>query len=522
MSPAQDDVAVGELKAHPLLRLENVSKSFAGVPALSNVKFDLRPGEVHALAGENGAGKSTFIKIISGAYTPDSGTITIQGTDFEKLTPKEALDHGIAVVYQEFNLLTELTVAENMFVGQLPGSRFGTYSPHQAVAEARQILARLGTDLDPTRLVNELTVAEQQLVEIGKALAKDAQIIIMDEPSTVLANNELAVLHNVVNRLKEEKRAIIYISHRLNEVLELADRVTIFKDGQHVLTTETSALTHDSLIANMIGRDLGDFFPDLQPHRGNDLLRVDAISVPAKIFDVSLSVHEGEILGLAGLGGSGKTTLCRALIGLEKLSAGSITLYGKPAPRSPGKASKVGLVMVPEDRKSHGIFAGHSVAFNVTLAALSKLKRFLLLSLGKERRLIETSFSELDVRPKNPALDIAHLSGGNQQKVVLARWLSQNPRVIVLDEPTRGVDVGAKAEIYSIIEKLRREGAAIILASSDVTELLGMCDRIAVFHEGRVVQTIQREDATEERIIRAATNDISENESAPPIETSNF
>ncbi len=493
----------------PLLHLEGVTKAFGGVPALKGVHFTLEPGEVHALAGENGAGKSTFIKIISGAYTPDSGSITVAGSTYSALSPKQARALGIAVVYQEFNLLTELTVAENMFIGSLPGGRFGRYSPRQAEAEARRLLARLGADLDPSRLVNELTVAEQQLVEIGKALALDARIIVMDEPSTVLANSELAVLHDVVNRLRAEGRGVIYISHRLDEVLELADRVTIFKDGEHILTDSTANMTHDTLISNMIGRELGDFFPARDPHLGAEVLTVAGVTVPKKIFDMSFSVRSGEIVGLAGLGGSGKTTVARMLVGLEQMSSGTVSLRGLPAPRTPGTCAQAGLVMVPEDRKAHGIFAGHSIAFNLTIAALRRLKRFVLLSPDRERTLVEQSLSELDVRPKLPNLDIANLSGGNQQKVVLARWLSGDPKVVVLDEPTRGVDVGAKAEIYALVEQLSRAGAGILLASSDVTELLGMCDRIVVLQEGRLVETIDGARATEESVIRAATQDSS-------------
>ncbi|MBN8994988.1 MAG: sugar ABC transporter ATP-binding protein [Rhizobiales bacterium] len=475
------------------------------MPALRDVRFELRSGEVHAIAGENGAGKSTLIKIISGAYTPDAGTIEIRGEAFSTLSPRQARALGVAVVYQEFNLLPYLTVAENMFLGDLPGGRIG-YSARRATERAAAILDRLGSKLDPTRLVSELTVAEQQLVEIGAALALDAQVIIMDEPSTVLDNDELAVLHDVVRRLRREGRGIIYISHRLDEVLGLADRVTVFKDGEYVLTVPTSEMTHDSLIRAMIGRDLVDFFPDRSGERdAKPLLAVDGLTVPKKIFGVSLGVRPGEIVGVAGLGGSGKTTLCRALVGLEERAAGTIRIGGEAAPSTPRACARAGLVMVPEDRKAHGVFAGHSLAFNLTISALSRLKSLLLISPPRERALVDRAMAEFDVRPRNPALDITKLSGGNQQKVVLGRWLSGEPRVIVLDEPTRGVDVGAKSEIYRLVERFATGGAAVLIASSDVTELLGMCDRIVVFHQGRLVADIPRSEATEEGIIRAAT-----------------
>ncbi|HMN84395.1 MAG TPA: sugar ABC transporter ATP-binding protein [Bauldia sp.] len=490
----------------PLLRLTGIRKAFSGVPALRDVRFDLLPGEVHAIAGENGAGKSTLIKIVSGAYTPDAGTIEIGGRSHAALTPRQARAEGVAVVYQEFNLLPYLTVAENMFLGDLPGGRIAGYSARRAEERASGLLRRLGSDLDPSRLVGELTVAEQQLVEIGAALALDAQIIIMDEPSTVLDSDELALLHGVIRRLREERRGVVYISHRLDEVLGLADRVTVFKDGEYVLTAPTASMTHDTLIRAMIGRDLVDFFPNRVPApAAAPLLEVGGVTVPGKIFDVSLVARAGEIVGIAGLGGSGKTTLCRALVGLEPGMTGRVAIEGRPAPRNPGAAARAGLVMVPEDRKAHGIFAGHAVAFNLTISALSRLKRLLLVSRQKERALVDRAIAEFDVRPRNPGLDIAKLSGGNQQKVVLGRWLSGAPRIVVLDEPTRGVDVGAKAEIYALIEKFAEAGAAILIASSDVTELLGMCDRILVFHQGRIVDDIERARATEEAVIRAAT-----------------
>lgn len=501
-------VPVGEAAdtSSPLLiRLTGIRKAFAGVPALKGVEFDLLQGEVHALAGENGAGKSTFIKIVGGAYTPDAGTIEVEGRMFAALTPALARDLGIAIVYQEFNLLPELSAAENMFLGNLPGGAFN-YSAHRAEEMATEILQRLGSTLDPSRLVSELTVAEQQLVEIGAALALDARIIVMDEPSAVLANDDIALLHTVVRRLKAEGRGIIYISHRLDEVLRLADRVTVFKDGEKVTTAPVDQFDHDKLIRAMIGRDLVDFFPNRGPPAPKGLLNVQRATVAGKIFDVDLSVGSGEIVGLAGLGGSGKTTLCRAMVGLERLASGEISISGTPAPLSPRKAQREGLVMVPEDRKAHGIFGGHSLAFNITIATLEKLRSLLLISPRKERALVDVALTEFDIRPNRPSLDIVNLSGGNQQKAVLARTLSTGPRMIVLDEPTRGVDVGAKAEIYGLIQKLAEAGAGILIASSDVTELLGMCDRIFVLNEGRMVRMLTRAEATEETIVRAAAN----------------
>jgi ABC-type sugar transport system ATPase subunit len=500
--PAPDGVRSGE----PLLRLSGVSKAFGGVQALSDISFTLHAGEIHALAGENGAGKSTFVKLIAGVFPPDRGTILLNGQEHHRLTPKVARQSGIAVVHQEFNLLPELSVAENILLGALPRGRFRAVSPRQANRMAADILARLGSTIDPRRLVRELTVAEQQLVEIAKALAIDARIILLDEPSTVLSGSELEVLHGVLRRLRGEGRGLIYISHRLNEVFDLADRVTVFKDGRHVSTCETRELDHDELIRRMVGRPLVELFPQRHPSPGQPVLEIEHVSVPGKLFDVSFSLRQGEIVGLAGLGGSGRTTIARAIVGLERLAGGQIRLAGQPVPRSPAACAQAGLVMVPEDRKAHGILAEHSVAFNLSLPSLRQLLRHRVLSPRAEKALAERLIKDFGIRTPTPTVEIQRLSGGNQQKVVLARWLAQSPKVVVLDEPTRGVDVGAKAEIYALVEKLRETGVSILLASSELPEILGTCDRVLVMHEGRLVADMDRAAATEETIVRAATN----------------
>lgn len=506
MTASVPGVESARFTPEPLLRLTAIRKSFGGIHALKDVDFELRAGEIHAIAGENGAGKSTFIKIISGAYEPDNGTVEVRGHSFPSLSPREARLLGIAVVYQEFNLLPELSVAENIFLGDLPRGRFSSYSVRRAEARAEKLLQRLGSRIKPSRLVAELTVAEQQLVEVSAALALDAQVIILDEPSTVLDREELDTFHQVVRRLRGEGRGIIYISHRLDELLDLADRITVFKDGENVCSAPTSEMNYDTLIRAMIGRDLVDFFPDRAlATAAPELLSVADMSVPGKIFDAALSVRSGEIVGLAGLGGSGKSTFCRALVGLETAITGRINVAGETMTATPAGARRHGIVMVPEDRKLHGIFAGHSIAFNLTLSSLRRLTNRLLISKRKEHALIERAITEFDIRPRDSLVDIANLSGGNQQKVLLGRLLSCEPRVIVLDEPTRGIDVGAKAEIYALIKKFAEAGAAVVIASSDVTELLGMCDRIAVLHQGRIVDDIERDRATEELIIRAAT-----------------
>ena len=493
-------------QADALLELRLVSKSFAGVRALKDVDFDLVPGEVHAIAGENGAGKSTFVNIIAGAFNPDAGTILVHGRPYEGLTPQAARASGIAVVHQEFNLLPALSVAENIFLGALPSGAMATISPRRMNEQAGQILHRLGSNLNPHRLVSELTVAEQQIVEIAKALALDARIIVLDEPSTVLSGEELEVLHSVVRRMRAERRGVSYISHRLDELFRLADRVTVLKDGLVVSTCPTQELSSEELIRRMVGRPLMEMFPDRKPALGPTALEVVDLSVEGRLFGVSLALRRGEIVGVAGLGGSGRTTMARALVGLERISAGTVLLNGRPAPRSPRACARAGLVMVPEDRKAHGVLSGQSVAFNLSLPSLHRLGRLGLLRAAAERSFSAGLIADYGIRPTAPRTRVENLSGGNQQKVVLARWLAREPQVVLLDEPTRGVDVGAKAEIYGLIERLSRTGVSVLFASSELPELIGTCDRIIVMKEGRVSANLRAGCATEEIILRAATS----------------
>jgi len=498
-----------------LVELRGISKSFGGVHALRDVGFRLDAGQIHALAGENGAGKSTFVKIIAGAYTPDSGEIVVAGASYAALSAQSARALGIAVVYQEFNLLPELSVAENIFLGDLPTGSWRTVSRRNTARRAGEILRRLGSGIDVNALVATLSVADQQFVEIAKALAVDAKVIIMDEPSTVLAPEELQSLYRVLRMLREEGRGIIYISHRLSEVFELADRVTVFKDGAFVSSDATTELDEQELIRRMVGRPVSEIFPrrpeDAGP-AGPVVVSVDDLDIPGKLSKVSVEVRAGEIVGLAGLGGSGRTTLCRALVGLERIAGGRIRLHDRPAPGSPGRSARAGLVMVPEDRKAHGIVAGQSIAANLVLPSLHRLRRLGALMPGRQRTLVKSLVSRFDVRPPLPSLAIENLSGGNQQKVVLARWLACEPTAVLLDEPTRGVDVGAKAEIYAMVEQLRASGVAVLFASSDLIELLGMCDRIVVMREGTVAAQLDRAEATEESILTAAV-------ASAPLET---
>jgi ABC-type sugar transport system ATPase subunit len=489
-----------------VLRLRDVRKSFSGVHALAGVSLDVRPGEVHALVGENGAGKSTLIKIVAGAYVPDSGTIEVDGVARGELTPEEARDLGIGVVYQEFNLLPELSVAENIFLGAQPVGTLRLLDLADRRRRALGILDRLGTHLDPDRLIKYLTVGEQQIVEIAKALAVDARILIMDEPSAVLPSSDMDRLYGVIRALRAAGASVIYISHRLEEIFHLADRVTVLKDGQSILTRPVAETTRGELVTSMVGRTLTEQYPVADATVGEPLLEVRHLYVEGVVYDVSFVVRAGEIVGLAGLGGSGRTTVARALVGLAKIDSGELLFRGRRGPRTPREAAQSGMVLIPEDRKAHGLVPSHSVRFNVTLPNLSSLLRWGLLFRWRELPIVESAIQRLQIRTPSPETPVENLSGGNQQKVVLAKWLVDQPRVMVLDEPTRGVDVGARAEMYLRMRELTRQGVGMVMVSSELPELLGMSDRILVFHEGRVTGELAGAAATETAVMHLATD----------------
>jgi ABC-type sugar transport system ATPase subunit len=490
-----------------ILSLHNIDKTFGGTHALADVSFELKAGEIHALVGENGAGKSTLIKIITGAYFPDIGTIEIGRTRYQSLRPEQARNLGVSVVYQEFNILPELSVAENIFMGNQPRGRFNLIDMAARNKKAKELLDRLGAagSINPNELVKNLTVGEQQIVEISKALTTDARIIIMDEPSAVLPSRELERLFSVILALRSEGHGIIYISHRLNEVFELADRVTVLKDGQHMATKNVAETNHDELVRLMVGRELTDLYPTADNQPGDVLLEVKNLDVDGTVFDVNFQVKAGEVLGLAGLGGSGRTTVCRALTGLADIQGGEITYLGKPAPTSPGSASEAGLVLVPEDRKTHGLVLNQSMKFNLTLPNLKEFLRAGVLRASIEKEAVRNIVEDIQINPPSPDLLAESLSGGNQQKVVVGKWLLTKPKLVIFDEPTRGIDVGAKAEIYQRIRDLTYDGVGVIMASSELPELIGMSDRIMVFYEGRIAGELDRDDFSEEAIMRLAT-----------------
>ena len=497
------------------LRLHDVAKAFSGILALDGVSFELRRGEVHALVGENGAGKSTLIKIVTGAYVPDRGGIEVGGQTYASLGPEQARQLGIGVVYQEFNLLPELSVAENVFLGAQPTGRFGLLDSGARRRRTLVLLDRLGAHVDPDRLVKYLTVGEQQIVEIAKALAMDARVLIMDEPSAVLPSHDMDRLYAVIRALRADGASVIYISHRLEEVFLIADRVTVLKDGRSIMTRATRDVTRAELVNSMVGRDVTEQYPPPDAVLGDTLLEVRNLDVDGCVHDVSLEVRAGEIVGLAGLGGSGRTTVARALVGLATIDAGELRVRGKPAPKNPAQAAAAGVALVPEDRKAHGLILSHSMRFNLSLPNLSRLVRAGLILLRRvETALAERSVQRLQIRPPAPEQLVENLSGGNQQKVVLAKWLAAQPRLIVLDEPTRGVDVGAKAEIYARMRELTRDGVGILMISSELPELLGMSDRVVVFHEGRISGELSRGEATEQAVMHLATTAATPGEAA--------
>lgn len=490
-----------------LLKLIGIDKTFGGTHALADVSFDLKEGEIHALVGENGAGKSTLIKVVTGAYFPDIGTIKIGGGEYSILSPEQARNLGVSVVYQEFNILPELSVAENIFLGDQPRGRLGLINMRARQKKANELLERLGAqdNIDPNELVKNLTVGEQQIVEISKALATDANIIIMDEPSAVLPSRELNRLFSVIRALRAEGRGIIYISHRLNEVFELADRVTVLKDGEVMASKNVADTNNAELVHLMVGRELSDMYPAVDTQPGDVMLEVNELDVDGTVFNVSFQIQAGEVLGLAGLGGSGRTTVCRALVGLADIQAGEIFYLGQPAPKTPGAASQAGMVLVPEDRKTYGLVLNQSMRFNLSLPNLLDFVRGGVLSSRIEKQAVNNMVEDVQIKPANTEILAESLSGGNQQKVVVAKWLLTNPKLVIFDEPTRGIDVGAKAEIYQRIRKLTHNGVGVIMASSELPELIGMSDRILVFHEGRIAGELERKEFSEEAIMRLAT-----------------
>ena len=492
-----------------VLEMRGIEKEFPGVHALKSVSLTVARGEVLGLVGENGAGKSTLIKILSGAYTRDRGEININGQLIESASPREMIERGVAVIYQEATLAPHLTTAENIFMGRLPLTTWGVVDWRRLERETRSIGEQLGFNFNPRAQIRHLSVAQRQMVEIAKALSRDARLIVLDEPSAVLGVSELEGLFTVIRRLAKQGVSFIYISHRLNEVFEIADRVTVMKDGQVVGIDMVSNFTPSRLIQMMVGRKLSEIYPKRSPAFGKEALAARNLVRNGVLHDVSLSVREGEILGIAGLAGSGRTETLRAIIGADPIDSGQIEVFGQPVHiKSPQQAIELGIGLLPEDRKTEGLLLRQKVGFNITIARLEQFASNGVLRLGTERKKVKEYIERLNVRTPGGNTFIRGLSGGNQQKVVFAKWLNADCRILLADEPTRGVDVGAKTEIYQLLAELAARGVAIIMVSSELPEILGLSDRVLVMREGRVLANLDRSEASEERIMHYATGHV--------------
>jgi len=495
-----------------VLEMRNVIKRFPGVLALDNVQFNLRPREVHCLVGENGAGKSTLMKILSGAQPMDSGEILLSGERVDIHSPHHAQQLGISMIYQEFNLSPYLSVAENIFLGREPHiGKTPFINWAKMYADAREVLGRIRVDLDVRKPVNECSVAQQQMVEIAKAISFNSKIIVMDEPSATLTDHELRALFDLIRTLRRQDIGLVYISHRLEEIFEIGDRLTVMRDGQYIGTHAVCDLKRDDIIRMMVGRELKDEFPKEVIPAGEERLRVEGLTRRGAFENVSFSLRAGEIVGLTGLVGAGRTEVARAIFGADTLDAGTITLDGKSVSvGSPQDAIRLGIGLLTEDRKGQGLVLGMTVRENTTLANLKSLVRIVFVDRRRERAVTEQYVKELQIKTPSIEQSAQNLSGGNQQKVVLAKWLFTESKILIFDEPTRGIDVGAKVEIYRLMNDLARRGACILMISSELPEVLGMCDRILVMHEGRLAGELGRAEATQERIMQLATGAVLE------------
>ena len=498
-----------------VVELQNICKGFPGVLALSGVDFSCRMGEVHALVGENGAGKSTLMKILAGAYRQDEGRVRLKGEEISSATPREAQECGISIIYQEFNLLPELNVAENIFLGREPRKRMGFIDRRTLYQRAGELLADLGVEIDLKEKVKNLGVAQQQMVEVAKALSLKADIIVMDEPSAVVSGRELKSLFRIIRRLKEQGRTIIYISHRIDEIFEISDRTTVLKDGQIVDTVRTGEVDKPTLVRMMVGRPLTETSPPRGTERGERVLELKKVSLGRELKEVSLEAHQGEILGLAGLVGSGRTALARVIFGADTLEEGEILFLGDQVSRiNPRRSIARGIGLVTESRGADGIVQCLSVRKNLSLPTLDKIRSWIFVKDGQEREACQGFVDQFGIVAASPEQEIQFLSGGNQQKVILAKWINIDPKLLILDEPTRGIDVGAKAEIYDLMRKLAQDGTSIIMISSELPEILGMSDRIVVMHDGRVTGELTPQEATEEKILMLATGQEGDREEA--------
>lgn len=490
----------------PVLELKGISKSFGQVVALREANLELYPGSIHALVGENGAGKSTVVKIIAGLYRRNAGDLKLAGETVDFSSTAQSKDAGIAVIYQEPTLFPDLSVTENIFMGRQPRGRFGRIDRAAMRTEVESLFARLGVTMDPDRTADGLSIADQQMIEIAKSISLDARILIMDEPTAALSGVEVDRLFQVARALRDENRALVFISHRFDEVFALCDTITVRRDGSYVSTRAIADATPDSVVAEMVGREITDLFPKLETEIGDPLLEVTGLTAPGIFHDISFTVHAGEIVSLAGLVGAGRSEVARAVFGVDDYRSGSVAVAGKVVPKGkPTAAMRAGLALVPEDRRKQGLVLDESVARNTSAVILDSIAKLGFVTTTAEHRAARPWSEQLSVKANAMSTLAGTLSGGNQQKVVLGKWLATDPRVLIIDEPTRGIDVGTKSEVHRLLSTLASHGMAVLMISSELPEVLGMADRIVVMREGRVTATIDRADATQENVMRAAT-----------------
>ena len=498
---------VASARAAPILQLRGVTKRFPGVLALDGIDLDVRRAEVHGLLGENGAGKSTLIKILTGAIQPDAGEIVFDGQRLSHLTPRTAMDAGIACIYQELNLIPHLTVAENIFLGRELRAVKGSIVTDPAAMDeaARRLLDELQLRFDPRMKVGALGIGHQQMVEIVKAVNASAKLLIMDEPTASLSARETDDLFRIVGQLRAKGVTMLFISHHLDEAKLLCGTSTVLRDGRKVVDLEMATSSIDDIIREMVGRSITDQYPKEEVGRGDVALSVEHLSRDGVLHDISFQLHRGEVLGLAGLVGSGRTELARAVIGADPIDGGTVKVFGEEVRiRSPRDAIQRGIALLTEDRKDQGLILIQDIAFNTTLVRMEQYARMGALDLGKTRQVAQKLARDLAIRPPDIRRLVGHLSGGNQQKVVIAKWLASGARIFIFDEPTRGIDVGAKVEVYHLINRLVREGAAVMIICSELPEVLGMADRILVMHEGHISGELSRAEATQEKIMYAS------------------
>lgn len=489
-----------------MIEMSGIHKAFNGNVVLKDVQFQLGDGEIHALMGENGAGKSTMMKILTGIYERDAGVIKVDGEEVHFKSPKEAEAKGIAVIHQELNILPDLSVAENLFLGNEQTAGFGILKNKEMNKEATRILSQLGLNIDVRTPAGNLSVGKQQIIEIAKAIETNAKVIIMDEPTAALTDREIQTLFKTIHKLKAEGVSFVYISHRMEEIFSICDRITILRDGEYVGVRVIKETTFDEIVQMMVGRELGERFPERNATIGDVKLELKGVTRPGLCEDISFSVRKGEVVALAGLMGAGRTEVAQAIFGYRKMSKGQILIDGKPVNiKNPRQAKNLGIGFVTEDRKTQGLIVDFSIKENITMANFEKASASGIISRSKEKSFVGDLVKKLGVKTPSAELSAKSLSGGNQQKVVIAKWLGINPEILILDEPTRGVDIGAKKEIYQIMNDLAEQGVAILMISSELPEVIGMSDRVLVMHEGKITGEVTGEDMTQEKIMHYAT-----------------